>query len=92
MMYWSTEFEVCQAKSSQDNEKSLYSHMYVQFDLLTFDILTSQPFVVIYFSWCTNLQSLKSVKQTVLRILSSQYIHMSILTFNFQNQYGSSAF
>jgi hypothetical protein len=36
--------------------------------------------VVIYFSWCTILQNLRSVKQRVLKILSSQYIHMSNLT------------
>jgi hypothetical protein len=71
MMYKSTKFEVCQAKGSQDIEWSIYSH--VQFDSFTFDHLTLKSIMVIYSSWCTNLQSLKSVKQTVIKILSSQY-------------------
>jgi hypothetical protein len=78
VMYMSTKFEVCQAKGSQDIEWSVYS--YIQFDPLTFDFLTIKSIMVIYFSWCTSLQSLKSVKQRVLKILSGQYTLMSSLT------------
>jgi hypothetical protein len=78
MLYKSTKFEVCQAKGSQDIEWSIYS--YIQFDPLTFHLLTSKSIMVIYFSWCTSLQSLNSVKQRVLKILRSQYTHMSSLT------------
>jgi hypothetical protein len=45
-----------------------------------FDLLTSKSIMVIYFSWCTSLQSLKSVKQRVLNMLSSPYTQMSSLT------------
>jgi hypothetical protein len=73
MMYKSTNFEVCQAKGSQDIEWSVYS--YVQFDFLTCDLLTSKSIVVIYFSWCNSLQSLKFVKLRVLKILSDQHTY-----------------
>jgi hypothetical protein len=49
---------------------------------LTFDILTSKSIVVIYFSWCTIVQCLKSVNQRVLKILSGQYIHISNMTLD----------
>ena len=44
------------------------------------DLLTLKYVTVVYFPWYTCLQSLKSVKQTVLKILSGQYIPMSSLT------------
>jgi hypothetical protein len=73
MIYKSTKFEVYQAKGSQYIEWSIYS--FVQFDPLT-----SKSIKVNYFSRYTSLQSLKSVKQRVLKILSNQYTHMSSLT------------
>jgi hypothetical protein len=43
---------------------------------LTFNLKSC---IGIYFPWCTSPQSLKSVKQRVLKILSIQYTHMSSL-------------
>jgi hypothetical protein len=44
--------------------------------------LDLKPILVIYSSWCTSVQSLKSVKQRVLKILSGQYIPVSSLTID----------
>jgi hypothetical protein len=51
------------------------------------DLWTSKSIMVIYFSWCTSLHSLKSVKQRVLKIMNSQYIicpiwHLDLWPFN----------
>jgi hypothetical protein len=76
MMYNFTKFEVCQALGFSRNE----GECIFIFPVWSLDLWYSKSIVVIYFSWCTSLQSLKSVKQTVLKISSGQYIPMSNLT------------
>jgi hypothetical protein len=61
----------------QDIEWSVPVCSYVQFDL---DLLTSEVLGVIDSLGCTSVSSLMSIKQRVLKILSSQYIPMSSLT------------
>jgi hypothetical protein len=69
-------FDVHQAEDYQDTERSVF--FYVQ----SFDPLTSKHRGMIYSLRCTSVQSFKSVKQRVLKILSGQYIHMSSLTLD----------
>jgi hypothetical protein len=47
---------------------------------LTLDLLISKSIGVIYSLRCTSVQNLNSIKQSVLKILSGQYIHMSSMT------------
>ena len=43
------------------------------------DLLTLRYVAVVYFPWCTSLQSLKSVMRRVLKILSGQYIPLCLV-------------
>jgi polyhydroxyalkanoate synthesis regulator protein len=77
-MYQCTKFDVYQAKNYQDTEQSVLS--YVQFDLETHwgNVLV---FFKVY-QWLSNVQRLMFIKERVFKILSSQYIPMSSLTFD----------
>jgi hypothetical protein len=86
MMYWSTKFEVCQAKVFQDIEKSVYSN--VQFYPLTFDLLTSNQLWSSFFHDVLVYKVWKSVKERDLKTLSSQYIHLLYLQLEWKNLIG----
>jgi hypothetical protein len=80
-MYQCTKFSVQKTKDYQDIERSLLS--YVQFDLWRIDLKTCKGY---QFFKMYSVQSLMSVNERVLKILSGRYIHMSSSTIDLQPQ------